>query len=1189
MQQSTPGDAHDMGNDAGKKSQDDMDMRRHKAMVEDMIAKSNQLAESEEPSLQKVNRIPPTFKREKATKKPVPLDGDYGRIFYSGRFKPSKELISKERERHDAQHRGDKLDRQIRTIEDGLCRKYHVQRLDEGPDYIPNTMANGKNVSGHHALVMGNTCNDPQHPKMWGISQLDRTFHAHIVGATGSGKNLPRLTYVLSSHGWEHIGDLSIGDLVYTRNGTLAQVNGIYPQGKQRVWEIEFEDGTVIQCGADHQWIDARLLHGMLKETVKTTEQMYQEGIRQDDAAGKKSGNGYRHHMPVPKPMQFPEQSLPLDPYVLGCFLSDGCMLGYNSTSLPTFSSANIEIIKRLSDKLNENYDFIQYKDTTTWNIKVSSIGKRNIALGTIQPLGAIFKALGVRLHSEHKFIPDIYKYSSIEQRRELVRGLMDTDGSASKGRFTYASISKQLRDDLAEVLRSLGYIVYLGVDDRGIDKYPNSDGKAYTLHVSGSDVENLFSLSRKQQDYYDYVERKSASAVQPNVRNEPVMFDDATLDTDLLLPPYLVGLLCHANITTSGVIVTNTSEDMRQHVCDMFLNHQASWHIHKNGKLTRANRWELDVDGGTQRNGKHLNLALHACRQLGLECPIARRVIPYEYMHAGYAARQELLQGILDIRGKFSGQMVELYGSDIFLSQVKELAESLGYVVKSYTPPNGINYVTIRIADEDMFFDPAKRKYVSDNLDRCLSTRRREHDDTLAIVDIRKTDRYDDQVCISVDDPTHSYIIEGYIVTHNSTFLRSLLVQDMWYNRGGLLLEPHGDLSLELLEETPPYRLHNVVYMDTLGDKEYSPGFNPLAIPPSVWLMPDDRTKDLRAQAVSGVVSLIAKHFSMDSGAVQLKKNLENALNALVWCPGATLLEVMDFYTNEDVRKTVLACMPEGAEKERIQDAASKVKASDLGSLDNRISVFQNNMNMKRMFGQSKPTMNFYKLMNEGYMLICPLNKGVSDDDSFRNFVGAYIISSIYHDSMKRESIPQSDRVIFPLTIDEFQNFAGDDVAGMLSECRKYGLPLMLANQYMGQLNGTVQTAVQQCGTKMYLKLTSADAQSLSHTLGDNVTALELANIKKFHAVVQTTRNSQVTEPFMSANLNLASIEETLQHEPSAQEISKLVIEISHKRFMKSSQEIDAEIDKRHEMLAGGASRDELLKAFVFNGTEEQ
>lgn len=338
-----------------------------------------------------------------------------------------------------------------------------------------------------------------------------------------------------------------------------------------------------------------------------------------------------------------------------------------------------------------------------------------------------------------------------------------------------------------------------------------------------------------------------------------------------------------------------------------------------------------------------------------------------------------------------------------------------------------------------------------------------------------------------------------------------------------------------------------------------------------------------MRAQAVTGVVSLIAKHFSMDSGAVQLKKNLENALNALVWVPGATLLEVMDFYTNEKVRETVLSCMPEGAEKERISEAAAKVKASDLGSLDNRIAVFQNNMNMKRMFGQSRPTLNFYRLMNEGYMIICPLNKGVSDDDSFRNFVGAYIISSIYHDSMKREAIPQGDRVIFPLTIDEFQNFAGDDVAGMLSECRKYGLPLILANQYMAQLNGTVQTAVEQCGTKIYLQLTDSDAASLARTMGDNVTSLDLANIKKFHSVVQTIRNSQTTDPFMSANLNLASVEETLQREPSAKVISDLVIAITHERFMKRSKDIDDEINRRHEMLAGGASRDELLREFVF------
>lgn len=1165
--------------------------RRQRQRDQEMLDMVKEMAESEPPTLQKVTRVPPSYvqKDDGGTKRYVPLPGTYGNVFYSGRFKASDELHRKEKERYESTHKTDAMMRQIRAIEDGLCKKYGVTRLDEGPDYIPNTMGNGKITDGHHTLIIGNTIDDPQHPKMWGISQLDRTFHAEVLGKTGSGKSVPANFLILAKNGWKRIGDIKIGDYVYTRNGGLSQVNGVYPQGKQKIWEIEFEDGTIVPCNADHQWIDVRWSHGLLKEFVKTTEQMYQEGIRNNDKLGRQQGNGYRHHTPLPKPMNFTEQLLPIVPYILGVILCDGSFTWSRSRSLPTLSSADKELVRRFSSELGDDYIVTKDKgENYTWVINFTEKYKsynKSIPRKQWQHIGKELEKLNLRCRAEHKYIPDIYKFSSIEQRKELVRGLMDTDGSASKGRFTFTSISKRLRDDLAEVLRSLGYVVYLGVDDRGIEKYPHSNGKAYTLHVSTTDVEDIFSLTRKKNDYYEYERSKSATATRDNARKPPVIFDDATLDTDLLLPPYLVGVLSKACIA-GDVSVAGTNEAIRNHVCSMFENNQASWHVHKQGKLTSDTVMAFDIDGGRQRNGKRLNVALHACRQLGLECRKDKRKIPYEYMHAGYAARQELLQGILDTRGKINAQQVEVYGSDAFLAQLLELATSLGYIAESHTPPNGINYVTIRISDADMFFDPEKRGFIEGQLDRCLSKQRKEHDRTLAIVDIRKTDRVEDQVCISVDDPSHSYIIDGYIVTHNSTFLRSLLVQDMWYNRGGLLLEPHGDLSLELLKETPPYRLHNVIYMDTLGDKEYSPGFNPLAVPPSAWLSPDAETKDMRSQAVTSVVSLIAKHFAMDAGAVQLKKNLENALNALVWVPGATLLEVMDFYTNESVRKTVLSCMPEGAERDRITDAAEKVKAADLGSLDNRISVFQNNMNMRRMFGQSQPTLSFYQLMNEGYMIICPLNKGASNDNSFRNFVGAYIISSIYHDSMKREAIPQSERVIFPLTIDEFQNFAGDDVAGMLSECRKYGLPLILANQHLSQLNGTVQTAIEQCGTKIYHQTIDSDASSLARTI-ENVSALELANLPKFHSVVQTIRNSQTTAPFMSNNLNLAGVEETLQSMESAQKIKDLVIEISHKRFMKGSQQIDAEIDKRHEMLADGATRDELLHALVLKDAD--
>lgn len=427
----------------------------------------------------------------------------------------------------------------------------------------------------------------------------------------------------------------------------------------------------------------------------------------------------------------------------------------------------------------------------------------------------------------------------------------------------------------------------------------------------------------------------------------------------------------------------------------------------------------------------------------------------------------------------------------------------------------------------------------------------------------------------ISQLDRTFHTITLGSTGSGKSTFLRGLLVQDMWANRAGLLMEPHGDFCAELLLETPPYRLHNVIYLDTLGDREYSPGFNPLQVPLNAG-------RDARADAVQNVVSLIAKHFSMDQGAVQLKKNLENALNALAWCPGATILEVMDFYSNEDVRKTVLDCMPDGADKDRIRDAAGNVKPADLGSLENRIAAFQNNQNMRRMFGQSRTTIDFYSLMNKGYMIITPLSKGISTDDSFRNFVGAYIISTIYHDSMKRANIPQDQRVIFPLTIDEFQNFAsGDDVAGMISECRKYGLPLLLANQYLGQLDSLTRTAIEQCGTKALLKLTPEDSVTFARGM-DNVSAVELANIPRFHAVIQTIRNSQGTTPFMSQNMNIDKIEKTLMKLPSQQRIAQLVKDITHEKFMKKASEIDDEIDERHAMLAGGASKEELAKRFL-------
>ena len=1078
------------------------------------------------------------------------IPGLYGKVLNAANMSP--ELLRKEQDRlKSMQTQVDDYEANLMDVENKLIEKYGIPR----PRVLPNTIANGWKNDQTNITAVGWTAGNPRNRKIWGLMQRDRTFHMHCLGGTGSGKGQTVKSLILTQKGWVELGKLEIGDMVYTRNGTLAPIKGIFERGVMQVYEVEFENGVIIECSEDHLWFDIRNSHGKPQEFIADTKTLMNMGIRSHWNSKRQCYTAFRHHIPLCEPIQWEEQKQPIDPYVLGCLLGDGCTL----QSTPSIHSADKDLIDRMQERLNPYYEIVKTKGNAyQWYIRMTKQGRQ---LQTGQRLRHLLKSMNLCCRAEHKFIPNNYKYSSIEQRIELVRGLMDTDGCACKGRFTYCSVSKQLRDDLAEVLRSLGLIVYLGEDYRE-DRYENSNHTAYTLHVSSADADMLFALSRKRESFKKYQENKSATAVRDNTRQDPIRYDDGSSDNDLPFPPYALGVFLRSRIGYAGVFGNGSNEFIRERVSSLFPNNDVSWTQGTNGanKGVPVITWKFDVDGGRQRNGKHLNLALHTLRSLGMDCKQQDRMIPDIYMHASIQARQDLLQGILDCNGHFSDQTMEFYAKNpVAAQQVCDLATSLGYAAECSATKNAVTTtVTIRIADTELVSDPEKVAYIESILGRCADTRRTERDDTLAIVDIRKTDRFEEMRCITVDDPTQSYITEGYIVTHNSTLLANLIVDDAWFYRGGLLIDPHGDLAQTCLEAMPPYMLHNVVFLDVL-DPDYSPGFNPLEFPPNA-------TDAERAEAVAGVQALMTKHFNVDTGMARLVKNLENALTSLSYVPGATILDINDFFEYEEARATILSFMPEGVTKDAILSATENVKQDDIASLKNRLSRFQNNRFLKQLFGQSHTTVDFFDLMNRGAVVLCPIKKGATADDVFVKFYGSYIVSTIYKDSLRRESIRESDRIIFPLVIDEFQNFVTGDIENMLAELRKYGLAMILAHQYLDQISGGVAAAIDNsCKNKIVYTMNQNDAGRMAKSF-EGMTAQDLKTLPKYNVMVSAFNHGGPMRPFQSAMFPPISGIKELSGVTQA-----IIKENSHRKYMKSRDAIDAEIEERHQLLMGG------------------
>lgn len=287
-----------------------------------------------------------------------------------------------------------------------------------------------------------------------------------LLGPRDFGKFLRNSESLIYQDGERPIGDVKVGDKIYGRDGKLTTVLGVYPQGVQDIYELKLSDGRISQCGLDHLW-------GVYKGRsykVLTTEELIKGGLSYDH---KKSGKSYKYHLPEIEPIQFPERNLPVDPYILGALIGDGKCSG----SL-WISAHEKEILDNFKERLPD-YDFVldNSKNNTGVNIsyhitykgdkRYTSDKYKNYKCG-VNPLYREISALGLNKTAIHKFIPDMYKYSSVNQRMELLQGLLDTDGSiTSEGAIEFISCSEQLAKDVLYLARSLGIRGQLGIDNR--------------------------------------------------------------------------------------------------------------------------------------------------------------------------------------------------------------------------------------------------------------------------------------------------------------------------------------------------------------------------------------------------------------------------------------------------------------------------------------------------------------------------------------------------------------------------------------------------------------------------------------------------------------------------------------------------------------------------------------------------
>lgn len=313
-------------------------------------------------------------------------------------------------------------------------------------------------------------------------------FNLLISGQTGSGKALTNDTKIPTPLGWTTMGELKVGDYVFDRLGKPTKITGVYPQGLLDTYKVTLKDGREILCNDEHIW-SVFTSKGNLKNM--TVREMLDNGIFIHD-----NPEHAKYYIPMNEAVEYPKAELKVDPYVLGAFIGDGSM----TENALTITSETSEIPEYIAEKLNTKifkpespkYTY-KFRLNDDLNIKTHGNNK-NILTRHLFPDEWCHTA-------QYKFIPKEYLTSSIEQRFELLQGLLDTDGSISKdsrGTVSYKTVSKQLAEDVRELAFSLGM-------KATIKKYTNNKGNRLDSYNVFFNVPNeikpkMFKLTRKKE-----------------------------------------------------------------------------------------------------------------------------------------------------------------------------------------------------------------------------------------------------------------------------------------------------------------------------------------------------------------------------------------------------------------------------------------------------------------------------------------------------------------------------------------------------------------------------------------------------------------------------------------------------------------------------------------------------------------
>ena len=398
----------------------------------------------------------------------------------------------------------------------------------------------------------------------------------------------------------------------------------------------------------------------------------------------------------------------------------------------------------------------------------------------------------------------------------------------------------------------------------------------------------------------------------------------------------------------------------------------------------------------------------------------------------------------------------------------------------------------------------------------------------------------------IKDEDRVHHVYTIGKTGMGKTAMLGNMIISDIRRGKGVALVDPHGDLAERILDFVPKERINDVIYFNP-SDQDYPVGFNVL----------ENVDPEFRGLVASGLIGIFKKIWA-ESWGPRLEYILRYTILALLEYPDSTILGILRMLSDKEYRKKVVDTIKDPVVKTfwttEFANYNDRLRAEAVAPIQNKVGQFVSNPIMRNILGQTKSTINIDEIMEKGKILLINLSKGQIGEDNSA-LLGAMMVTKMQLAAMRKAHLPEEERKEFYLHVDEFQNFATESFANILSEARKYKLGLVLAHQYVTQMEEVVRDAVfGNVGTMIIFRIGAADAEFIENEVAPTFTELDLVDLNKYDAYVKLGIDGVTSRAFSAT---------TLEPFSDIEGNRKKIIEISRERYGRDREAIEEKIGR--------------------------